>query len=226
MNSKRPNTLNDINKQICRKRTSLISNTDSDVTVTTYDNIDNLQKRLYDEVLSSMKESAEMDIQESEMKRKFKVEISKSTLELEKWENKLVAAMQEYVKSEDEIWELENQDRSVHSQVHELMQEYEIIQQEIDKENNWRKDIETRNRGINQEIRSQEIECQKVWTEYKLKNQILRQKREEIQKEFDYTLDMQANIQLLSGKPFITAVLTENNIEELKSSGNLRRVII
>ena len=226
MNSKRPNTLNDINKQICRKRTSLISNTDSDVTVNTYDNIDNLQKRLYDEVLSSMKESAEMDIQESEMKRKFKVEISKSTLELEKWENKLVAAMQEYVKSEDEIWELENQDRSVHSQVHELMQEYEIIQQEIDKENNWRKDIETRNRGINQEIRSQEIECQKVWTEYKLKNQILRQKREEIQKEFDYTLDMQANIQLLSGKPFITAVLTENNIEELKSSGNLRRVII
>lgn len=226
MNSKRPNTLNDINKQICRKRTSLISNTDSDVTVTTYDNIDNLQKRLYDEVLSSMKESAEMDIQESEMKRKFKVEISKSTLELEKWENKLVAAMQEYVKSEDEIWELENQDRSVHSQVHELMQEYEIIQQEIDKENNWRKDIETRNRGINQEIRSQEIECQKVWTEYKLKNQILRQKREEIQKEFDYTLDMQANIQLLSGKPFITAVLTENNIAELKSSGNLRRVII
>ena len=123
-----------------------------------------------------MKESAEMDIQESEMKRKFKVEISKSTLELEKWEKKLVAAMQEYVKSEDEIWELENQDRSVHSQVHELMQEYEIIQQEIDKENNWRKDIETRNRWINQEIRSQEIECQKVWTEYKLKNQILRQK--------------------------------------------------
>ena len=123
-----------------------------------------------------MKESAEMDIQESEMKRKFKVEISKSTLELEKWEKKLVAAMQEYVKSEDEIWELENQDRSVHSQVHELMQEYEIIQQEIDKENNWRKDIETRNRWINQEIRSQEIEYQKVWTEYKLKNQILRQK--------------------------------------------------
>mmetsp|Transcript_10188 Transcript_10188/g.8993 ORF Transcript_10188/g.8993 Transcript_10188/m.8993 type:complete len:127 (-) Transcript_10188:1111-1491(-) len=123
----KPNTLNSINCRIKSQRESFVSNADSEASSSKYDNIDNIQKRLYDEVLLSMQDSADMDIQEQVIKEKLQKETENLQEELLKAEEELVESMKNYVSAEDAVCDLENHDRDVHTQVHSLMNEYEEL---------------------------------------------------------------------------------------------------
>ena len=82
-------------------RGSFVSNTDSEPAV--YENIDNIQKRLYDEVLLSLEDSAQMDIKEQEIRDGIEKENMKLQHQLDKAERDLVDIMKGYVEAEDDV---------------------------------------------------------------------------------------------------------------------------
>ena len=61
------------------------------------------KNRLYDEVILSLQDSAQMDIKEEEMREDFRRESDKLQRELDQEEKKLIEIMKEYVKAEDEV---------------------------------------------------------------------------------------------------------------------------
>ena len=161
---------------------------------------------LYKEVSNKLRENAELDIVEKEMDLQFKEQIEELKQELELAEKLLVDSMEEYVGVEEEVCNLESHDINVHQNVHDLMRDYQLIYEEIQREKLTDPLTVERLCDLEKEIKLEALDLQNITVERDLKNKILKENIEGIEKEYKLSLENQLNIQILNEKPYITAI--------------------
>jgi hypothetical protein len=94
----------------------------------------------------------------------------------------------------------------VHHQVYELTSEYEEIIAQIKREKISDPKTIAKMYDLDGEFEEKDIEYQSILAKKDFKKHQLRENLSEIQKEFDHALEIQLNIQLLSEKPYTTAI--------------------
>ena len=176
---------------------------------------------LYDEVSIKLKENAELDLVEKEMDIQFKAQIEELKQDYELAEKLLVEAMEEYVGVEEEVCNLESHDINVHQTVHDLMRDYQQIYEEIQREKLTDPLTIERLWNLEKEIKSESLDLQNITIEKELKNKILKENIEGIEKEYNLSLENQLNIQILNEKPYLTAIAVDFNKSPSWSSENI-----
>lgn len=164
------------------------------------------KQSLNSEVSDKLKENVEFEVVEKEMDLQFKDQIDEMNMELELAEKLLVDAMEEYVAIEEEVWNIESHDINVHYMVQDLMRDYQQIYEDIEKEKSACPLTVERLCDLDKEIKLETQELQNVTAEKDLKNKILKENIEGLEKEYKLALENQLNIQVLNEKPYLTAI--------------------
>lgn len=208
---KKPSALNNHNKTNSTGKANTLRNSvhdyiDNQTLAAKFENVDDIQKKLYVEMMDNLKQNAELELQEKHMREQYRYQKQQLERELEDAEKELVDAMRLYVDVEDQVWEVESHDINVHHQVYELTSEYEEIIAQIKREKISDPKTIAKMYDLDNEYEEKDLEYQSILAKRDFKKHQLRENLSEIEKEFNHALEVQLNIQLLSEKPYTTAI--------------------
>jgi len=137
-------------------------------------------------MMQQITELADMDQQDNIMDEEFQTQIDKLEADYEKAERDLELAKQRYGTIEGQVKEREAEEMLVHQQAKAMMKEYEQVLEEIRNE-----------KAIDSHIIDNIEEVEKQFREERINS---------IDEELDEALQSQLNIQLLTGKPYFSAL--------------------
>jgi hypothetical protein len=157
-------------------------------------------------MMQQITELADMDQQDNIMDEEFQTQIDKLEADYEKAERDLELAKQRYGTIEGQVKERETEEMLVHQQAKAMMKEYEQVLEEIRNEKAIDSHIIDNIEEVEKQFREQNGIHQKLLHHNNKMHLSLQERINSIDEELDEALQSQLNIQLLTGKPYFSAL--------------------